>query len=142
VAHPCSLGRSFNTSMPRKQMSLKAAQEFGLTLPDVREGVMHGNPALKVLGHLMMCPAIHSSAEPDSIVVSIDPGRRQELLEARPDVFYVTEHYREYPTVLVRLAQMSRKQLQDLLMDAWHFTRSKARAKRPKWERIRGTDRA
>jgi hypothetical protein len=40
---------------------------------------------------------------------------RTELLTAAPDVYYVTNHYLSYSTVLVRLSRVSPDVLRDLL---------------------------
>jgi hypothetical protein len=45
----------------------------------------------------------HKSAEPDSLVVRADFEQRAELLNADPNVYYITDHYKGYPAVLVRL---------------------------------------
>jgi len=36
-------------------------------------------------------------------------------MAAQPDVYYVTDHYVNYPTVLVRLSRIHRDSLRDLL---------------------------
>ena len=51
-------------------------------------------------------------------------------IAAEPDVYYVTGHYVNYPTVLVRLAAIKRNDLRGLLEKAWHFVSSKTKAKR------------
>ena len=39
--------------------------------------------------------------------------------KADPETFYITDHYRNYPMVLVRLARVDRDELRDLLVEAW-----------------------
>jgi hypothetical protein len=93
---------------------------------------MHGSPALKVRGKLLACLAVHKSAEPDSLAVRIDFGRRTELLATAPDVYYLTDHYVNYPVVLVRLSRIHLDALRDLLGMAWQFViTKKPAAKRP-----------
>ena len=65
--------------------------------------------------------ALHKSAEPNSLVVRIDIDRRTKLLAANPKVYYLTDHYLNHPTVLVRLAEIDRGSLEDLLEMAWRF---------------------
>jgi hypothetical protein len=38
-----------------------------MALPDVEESTIHGAPSLKVRGKLLTCPAIHQSAEPNTL---------------------------------------------------------------------------
>jgi hypothetical protein len=64
---------------------------------------------------------IHKSAEPGSLVVRLDFDRRTELIETAPDVYYLTDHYVNYPSVLVRLSRIQPDALQDLLGMAWSF---------------------
>ena len=67
---------------------------------------MYGKLALKVRGKLLACLAIHKSAEPESLVVRIDLEQRAGLLEEAPETYYITDHYRNYPAVLVRLSRI------------------------------------
>ena len=87
---------------------------------------MFGKPALKVHGRMFVCMASHKSAEPDSLVVRTDFEQRSELLQALPDVYYITEHYTGYPAVLVRLARVKPDVLQDLLGMAYRFVSREA----------------
>jgi hypothetical protein len=80
-----------------------------------------------VRGRLLTCPALHGSAEPNTLAVRIDFDQRAELMAAWPDVYYVTDHYVNYPTVLVRLSQIDRGSLRDLLRMAWRFVTPKTK---------------
>ena len=40
-------------------------------------------------------------------------------MQADPETFFTTDHYRGYPTALVRLARLSITDLHDLLEQAW-----------------------
>jgi hypothetical protein len=84
-------------------------------LPDLEQSMTWGADAVKVHGKLLACRAIHKSAEPNSIVVKIPIDQREELIAAEPDVYYLTEHYVNYPSVLVRLSKINRDALRDLL---------------------------
>lgn len=86
---------------------------------------MHGVTTWKVHGKLLACPAIHRSAEPNSLMVRIGPAERAQLLSAAPDTYYLTDHYLNHSAVLVRLSKIDRKSLESLLRSAWLFTRAK-----------------
>lgn len=94
---------------------------------------MYGSPALKVGGKMFACLAIHRSAEPGSLAIRIDFDQRDELIAADPTTYYLTDHYVNYPVVLVRLARVDQDALRDLLRTGWGFvaTRSK-RGARPR----------
>jgi hypothetical protein len=116
--------------MAKKTMDFDDVRKIALTLPGVEPSTIHGAPSLKVRGKLLTCPALHRSAEPNTLAVRIDRAERARLVEAQPGVYYVTDHYRNYPTVLVRLSQIDRKALKELLGAAWHFVSSPAKTVR------------
>ena len=101
---------------------------MAVALPEVEEGTMHGSPAFKVRGKLLACTAIHKSAEPDTLAVRIPFDLREELMESDPDSYYLTDHYVNYPVVLVRLSRIGVEGLRELLGASWRFVS----AKRPK----------
>jgi hypothetical protein len=94
---------------------------MGLALPDVEEGRTYGSPALKVRGKMFACLAIHRSAEPNTLAVRIEFARRDELIAAEPETYYLTDHYVNYPCVLVRLTRIHQDALRDLLLMGWRF---------------------
>jgi hypothetical protein len=110
--------------MPRAKITFNAVREIGLGLADVEESTMYGSPALKVRGDLLACMAINKSAEPGSLGVRIDFDQRDALLAEAPDTYYVTDHYVNYPIVLVRLSRIRIDELRDLLTSAWRFVTS------------------
>jgi hypothetical protein len=99
-----------------------------LALAEVEEGTTYGAPAFKVRGKLLACVAIHKSAEPDTLAVRVPFELRAELMGSDPDSYYLTEHYVNYPVVLVRLSRIKVKDLRELLGASWRFVS----AKRPK----------
>ena len=110
-----------------------AVKAVGLTFPDVEAVIRYdGSPALKARGCFMAGLATHESAEPGSLVVRVNLDEREYLLEDAPDTYYVTDAYRTYPVVLVRLAQVNGDALRDLLAVSWRLTVAKARKPRRK----------
>jgi hypothetical protein len=63
-------------------------------------------------------------------VVRADPEHRESLLEEAPETYYLTDHYRPHPVVLVRLSRIDRDALRDLLSVSWRLTGPKARTPR------------
>src|SRR3990170_9044835 len=107
--------------MASKKISFDTVRKIGLALPGVEEGTTYRSPALKVRGQLLACLAIHRSAEPGTLAVRIDFARRDEMIAADPDTYYLTDHYVDYPIVLVRLSRIHVAALRDLLGSAWRF---------------------
>ena len=116
--------------MPRTNVTFDIVREIGLALPDVEDSTMYGALALKVRGKLLACMAINKSAEPNSLGVRIDFEQRTGLLAEAPETYYLTDHYRNYPVVLVRLSRIRIDQLRDLLGASWRFVTSQAQKNR------------
>jgi hypothetical protein len=116
--------------MPRKKIDFDTVRGIGLGFSGVEESTMYGSPALKVRGKLLTCIPTHKSAEPGSLALSVDFDRRAELIATAPDVYYLPDHYVNYPVVLVRLSRMHSDALPDLLAMAWRFATSKSRGRK------------
>jgi hypothetical protein len=56
---------------------------------------------------------------PDVLAVRCTMERKQVLLEAAPHIFFDDDHYRGYPAVLVRLAEVEAEELASLLEEGW-----------------------
>jgi hypothetical protein len=116
--------------MQSKKIDFDVVREIAKALPDVEESSLHGVPSLRVSGRLLTCPALHRSAEPDSLVVRIGFEQRAELMATKPGIYYVTDHYANHPAVLVRLSQIDQNSLRVLLGLAWRFVSPKNTARR------------
>ena len=102
-------------------------RSVGLGLPDVEAVTKYdGSPMLKVAGSFMAGLATHPSAEPDTLVVRAGLEEREWLMADAPDTYYLTDHYRRYPLILVRLSQVDRDALRDLLSVSRRLTLEKA----------------
>ena len=97
-------------------------REAAHALPGVEDGTSYGTPALKVRGKLLA--RLHQSM--DCLVLRADFLDRQILMQSAPDTFFITDHYRDYPWVLVRFSAVSKKELPDLIERAWRLVAPKA----------------
>lgn len=70
---------------------------------------------------------MHASAEANTLVVRAELGEREGLLGDGAELYYVTDYYRRYPVVLVRLSLVTREELRELLARSWQITASKRR---------------
>lgn len=109
---------------PSSIIDFTMVRKLALALPDVEEGTMYGSPAVKLRGNLLACIPIHRSAEPGSLAVRIAFEDRTAMLKEAPDIYYLTDHYVNYPVVLVRLSKISADALKELLGMAWKFAAS------------------
>jgi hypothetical protein len=89
--------------------------ELALALPEVERSTSFGTPSLKVRGRFLS----RLRDDGDTIVVRVDPRERAMLLAAEPDRFYITPHYQNYPAMLVRLAEIDRDELREVLIESW-----------------------
>jgi hypothetical protein len=96
----------------------KRVCEIARKLPGVEESSSYGTPALKVKGRFMC--RLRTEAE-GALAIRCDFLDRQILLQSDPGVFFVTEHYLEYPMVLVRLDKIRLSALPDLIERAWRM---------------------
>jgi len=92
-----------------------AVREIAARFPGVEEGTSYGTPALKVRGKLLA----RLREDGRTLVLKCDLIQREMLLQAAPEAFFVTDHYRDYPLVLIDLPKVSRKALPGLIEDAW-----------------------
>lgn len=111
--------------MPRSTIGFDTVRDIALAFPEVEESTAYGAPALKIHGKLLACIPSHRSAEPASLAVRVGFEDRAGLLAEAPEVYYVTDHYIGYDTVLVRLSRVNRDVLRDLLGMAYKFVMAK-----------------
>jgi hypothetical protein len=90
-------------------------RQLALALPGVEEGTSYRTTAFKVNGKLLA--RFHQDGE--SLVIKVEFAVREVLIGANPKTFYITDHYRCWPYMLVRIASVNRDELRQLLEDAW-----------------------
>ena len=112
--------------MSQANNALAVVSSVALTLPDVKESRTKRGTNWKVKGRLMACEAIHKSAESHSLMVCVSKEERERLIEEHPDSCYLTDHYRAYDALLVRLAKIDEQALRALLESSWRFVREAA----------------
>jgi hypothetical protein len=99
-------------------ITFEQVRSLALALPKVDEATSYGTPAFKVAGKLLA--RLHQDGE--SLVVKIDPDERAMRMKVDPKTFYITDHYLNYPWILVRIASVDLEDLRDLLEEAWRLT--------------------
>lgn len=106
-------------------------RRIGLTLPGVESTTRYdGSPVLQVDGVFLAGLATHESAEADTLVLRADLDDREAYLADAPDIYYLTDYYRRYPLILVRLALVAPDALRDLLLSSHRLTLPKTRRRR------------
>jgi hypothetical protein len=105
-------------------VTFETVREIALSLDKVEEGTSYGTPAFKVRGALFI--RLHHEFD-STIVVRTDFDQREELLAADPQTYFITDHYRNYPWVLVRLPHVHPDALRDLVRMAHRLAASTKR---------------
>jgi hypothetical protein len=108
--------------MPKKSpLSLVDVRRIALALPDVEEGPCYGTPGFRVRGKVML----RMWEDGETLVVKCGDDERDRRLKSDPKTYYVTDHYKGYPTVLVHLSRVSSSDLHALIEKAWRFNAPK-----------------
>lgn len=105
----------------RRIVTWDTVREIAMALPGVQETASYGTTAFKVNGKLLA--RFHQDRE--SLVVKVEFAAREVLMGAKPDTFYLTDHYVCWPYVLVRIENVELSDLQQILEDAWRNNASK-----------------
>src|SRR5438552_1363088 len=113
------------------------ARRLLLKLPNVTEGRSNGMPSFLLNGRF-----IARFRDNDTVLVLqlARISERDVLMELDPDAFFFTEHYRNHPAVLVRLAEVARPLLIDVVTEAWRHV-SYLPPPRPRKKPVRGRKR-
>jgi hypothetical protein len=114
------------------RMTFDDVRKLVLRWPEVEDGTCYGTPALKVRKRMLA----RLKEDGDSLVMpGVSQDEREMLVESRPKVFYFTDHYRDYPMVLIRLSKTSRAVVEPLLRRHWRTLASKKAVKEfdPNW---------
>jgi hypothetical protein len=79
---------------------------IALSFPGAVAGTTHGRPSFYIGKRFFTWVR----AEVNSLVAHLDSiDERDMLIESDPALFHITEHYRNYPIVLVRLEKADRE---------------------------------
>jgi hypothetical protein len=111
-------------------MTWKQLCKLGRALPEVVEDHWYGTPALKVRSKAIL----RLKENGKDVLFLLESVEEQEaLIEARPDVYYITDHYKGYPSVLARLAALKVPEARVRLELGWRLKAPKTL--RETWDR-------
>jgi hypothetical protein len=97
--------------MAGRKLPLSTIRKVALSFPGVEEGTSYGTPAFKLRKKLLV--RLHQDGR--SLVLKVGDATRDHLLQADPDTFFITDHYRGYPYVLAHLDRLSAADLRKLI---------------------------
>ena len=99
-------------------MAITKAQfkKVALSFPEANEKLSYGSPAIFIAKKFFT----RLRDQDDSvvwIVGSID--ERDQMLEMDPRTYFITDHYKDYPAVLVRTSRIDQTMLKKMLERRW-----------------------
>jgi hypothetical protein len=102
--------------MPRRRPpTLETVRALFRKLPGVEEGPCYGTAGFRVKGKFLA----RIWEDGVTLVVKCGDAERDFRMQSDPETFFITDHYRGYPTVLVRLDRVRLADLTDVLEEAW-----------------------
>ena len=101
--------------MPKARVTLAVVRRLAVGFPGVEEGTSYGTPGFRVRGKFLA----RLWEDGEVLVVKCGDDERDFRMQADPKTFFCTDHYRGYPTVLVRLARVRVEELREVLEQAW-----------------------
>jgi hypothetical protein len=97
-------------------MTLDEMRELVLSFPGATEATSYGQPAFTV-NRKFFTRLRREDASLVLLEVSFD--EREMLIEAEPETFHFTAHYKDYPAVLARMASLHPGQFRNFLDRRW-----------------------
>ncbi|CAM5384127.1 hypothetical protein MAUB1S_06554 [Mycolicibacterium aubagnense] len=105
-------------------------------LPDIVETTSYGTPALKAGKKLLT-----RVKDAETAVVMCPLDEKEMLLQAAPDIYFETDHYKGWPALLVRMNAASDDELRHRLQRTWLTQVPKTKAKAWLAERDKSSNR-
>ena len=93
----------------------KTVEELASALPETEATTSYGTPAFKVKGKGFL----RLREEGDSVVAYTE--EKEHLLRSNPEIYFTTSHSDGHPLVLVQLSRISKKELREVITDAWRM---------------------
>lgn len=96
-------------------MTYAGFEAMALGLPGVEAGTSYGTPAVRVKKKFLA-----RLREEDVLVLTpVDDIEQRFLMETQPETYFTTDHYRGYPTILIRLSKAYPDEVRELLERCW-----------------------
>jgi len=99
-----------------KGVTAAQLRKIALSFPEASEKTSYGKPAFAVGKKFFT----RLRAEDNSIVFIVDDlHTRDMMLELDPKTYFITDHYKDYPSVLVRMERITQDELCAMLERRW-----------------------
>ena len=107
--------KSRSSTPARCSSDVETLKQIAFSFAGVEEGTSYGTLAYRVSKKLIC----RMKEDGESLAIRMEFGEREILVEGEPETFYFTEHYRNYPMVLVRLPKVHPDELKRIFGNAW-----------------------
>jgi hypothetical protein len=93
-------------------LSKAEARKLMLAIPGTDERLWFNQPSVFI--HDRFLAKTHHKEDAVTLQVG-SMEMRDMMLEAEPELFYITDHYRKFPFVLIRLSALTKTMLKEIL---------------------------
>jgi hypothetical protein len=101
---------------PSKGVTAAQLKTIALSFPLANEKPSYGKPSFFIAKKFFT----RLRAEDNSIVFIVDGmDQRDMMLELDPQTYHITDHYKDYPAVLVRMERITPDELEAMLERRW-----------------------
>jgi hypothetical protein len=88
---------------------------IALALPGAEASISYGTPAFKVNKKLF------ARLREDGKTLVVYTNERKKWMKENPTTFFITDHYKNGPYMLIDLATVKKKDLKQLLLASWQL---------------------
>jgi hypothetical protein len=100
----------------KKGVTAAQLKKIALSFPEALEKPSYGKPAFFIAKKFFT----RHRAEDNSLVMIVDSMHtRDMMLELDPKTYFITDHYKDYPSVLVRLERVTPEEVRAMLERRW-----------------------
>lgn len=98
-------------------MTFDEVRQIALSFPEVEEHLTFGSPTFKIRKRFLACIA---KIDADALCVKV-PSKleREYLISEQPEIYFSTDHYANFDSILVRMSKVNPDDLRELFEAAW-----------------------
>ncbi len=102
-------------------MTFAQVRKMALEMEGVEDAKSYGTAAFKVRGSLMA----RLKEDGETLVLATTFEERDGLMAEERETYFITDHYLDYPWVLVRLKKVKPEAMRELLARAWRLAKER-----------------
>jgi hypothetical protein len=91
-------------------------RKIALSFPETSEKLSYGSPAIFVAKKFF---TRYRKADNSLVFIVADMHTRDMMPELDPKTYFITDHYKDYPSVLVRMERITTDELKRMLERRW-----------------------